>query len=170
MALIVENGTGLAGAESYISVADADTYFTARGNATWAALTTEQKEQALRAATDYMQGMFAGQWAGQRYSVAQALDWPRAYVPIKDAPASGSYYESDEVPAAIGRACAEYAVRASAGSLLGDIGAQVKSETVGPISVTYADGARQNSRYTAVENMLWPFLSGGRGQIKVERA
>ena len=34
MALVVEDGTGLANAESYISVADADTYFSAlRGDA-----------------------------------------------------------------------------------------------------------------------------------------
>ncbi len=35
MALIVEDGTGLSTAESYISVADATTYHTARGNSSW---------------------------------------------------------------------------------------------------------------------------------------
>ncbi len=35
MSLIVEDGTGLSTAESYISVADATTYHTDRGNATW---------------------------------------------------------------------------------------------------------------------------------------
>jgi hypothetical protein len=44
MTLIVETGQGLPDAESFISVADADTYFTARGNAVWAALTDDAKE------------------------------------------------------------------------------------------------------------------------------
>jgi len=35
MALVTEDGTGLSTAESYISVADATTYHTARGNSTW---------------------------------------------------------------------------------------------------------------------------------------
>jgi len=35
MSIVVEDGTGLATAESYISVADAVTYHTARGNSTW---------------------------------------------------------------------------------------------------------------------------------------
>ena len=35
MALEVEDGTGKSTAESYISVADATTYHTARGNSTW---------------------------------------------------------------------------------------------------------------------------------------
>ena len=35
MSLVTEDGTGLPTAESYISVADATTYHTARGNAVW---------------------------------------------------------------------------------------------------------------------------------------
>ena len=35
MSIIVEDGTGLATAETYISVVDATTYHTARGNSTW---------------------------------------------------------------------------------------------------------------------------------------
>ena len=52
MSLVVEDGTGKADAESYISVADADTYHSNRGNTDWAALTTTEKEQLLRGATD----------------------------------------------------------------------------------------------------------------------
>jgi hypothetical protein len=66
MTLTVEDGTGKADAESYISVADADTYFTARNNATWAALSTSDKEAALRKATDYMLQAYRVRWAGMR--------------------------------------------------------------------------------------------------------
>ena len=179
MALIVEDGTGKSDAESYISVADADTYFSKRGNAVWAALTTEQKEQSLRKATDYMGQVYKLRWKGVRTTSAQALDWPRAFVERLDYRYAGLngyttidgqyYYPSNEVPPEVARACAEMAVRASAEALLPDVGAQVKSETVGPISVTYADGARQVKSYKSVDGMLSAFLSGA-GAVQVLRA
>lgn len=172
MSLIVEDGTGKSDAESYISVADADTYFTNRGNATWAALTTQQKEESLRKAADYMLQAYGLRWSGVRVLDTQALDWPRYNVPRKDAAAMSygqPFYDSHAVPAPVARACAELAVRASAADLSPDQAAQVKSETVGPISVVYADGARQDTFYKAVDQMLAPFLQGG-GSVPVVRA
>jgi hypothetical protein len=58
VALIVEDGSIVAGAESYASVAYADIYFANRpsnpNSIVWAALTVPQKEGALREATDHM--------------------------------------------------------------------------------------------------------------------
>lgn len=172
MSLVTEDGTGLSTAESYISVTSADTYFTARGVAAWAALTTPQKEQALRKATDYMVADYGGRWAGMRVTVTQALDWPRAWVQNRDAPGLygpyPNYYSSTSVPTPVANACAELANRAAAGDLLVDQGAQVKQETVGPISVTYTDGARQSTRYAIIDLMLRPYLIGG-GAVQVVR-
>lgn len=140
MALIVEDGTGLPDAEAYISVADADAYFAARGNAVWAALDTPQKEAALRLGADYMGAVYGPKWCGKRLTDTQALDWPRT--------------GREGVPEAARRANAELAVRASAGQLMADEGAAVQSETVGPISVTYAKGNTGAVRYTAVESAL----------------
>lgn len=157
MALTVEDGTGLPDAEAYISVTDADAYFTARGNTAWAALTAEAKEQALRRACDYMGAVYGLRWKSERTTTAQALDWPRV--------------DYNGVPAAVARANAELAVRASAGDLLADQGAQVKSEQVGPIAVTYADGARQGKRYALVDGMLAAYLrDAGAGLVAVVRA
>ena len=164
MALTVEDGSIVVGAESYITVTDADAYFAARSNAAWAALTTEAKEAALRKATDYMTGRYGLRWKGERVSEAQALDWPRS-----GAYANGFLIDADSVPVAVQRACAELAVRASAADLSPDVGAQVKAETVGPISVVYADGARQSDAYKAVDAMLAAYLKAG-GSIPVVRA
>lgn len=162
MAIVIEDGSGLDNAEAYISVADADTYFSLRGNAAWAALTTEQKEQALRRAVDYMTAVYGQRWKGERSSTTQALDWPRDGV---------LGVESDVVPVPVQRANAELAVRASAGDLLADQGAQVTQETVGPISVTYAVGARQWIRYAMADGLLAGLLrDGGGAQIPVVRA
>lgn len=162
MTLTVEDGTGLSTAEAYISVADADAYFAARGNATWAAISTDaEKEQALRKGADYLEGY---RWKGERYSSTQALAWPRSYVVV-----DGYELDADTLPAALVRANAELAVRASAADLSVDAAAQVVQETVGPISVTYAAGARQQTRYEAVERMLASLLLGS-GQVPVLRA
>lgn len=166
MSLIVEDGTGLSTAEAYISVADADAYFLARGNAAWAALTdATAKEAALRLGADYMEGAYGQRWKGCRISQTQALSWPRDGVVV-----DGYTLPDDEVPLQVARANAELALRASAGTLLADQGAQVTQETVGPISVTYADGARQGMAYKQVDAMVASLLAYGLGQVPVVRA
>ena len=166
MALIVENGSQVAGAESYASVADASTYFTARANAAWAALASDAlREAALRQACDYIEAVYGLRWKGERVAITQALSWPRDGVVV-----DGVELSTTAIPAALMRANIELALKASAGELLSDQGAQVISETVGPISVTYAAGARQATRYAYVENMLAGLLDGGLNQIPVQRA
>ncbi|AKJ28834.1 DnaT-like ssDNA-binding protein [Caldimonas brevitalea] len=176
MALVTEDGTGRADAESYCSVAFADTYHDARGRAaTWTALQLDVKERCLRLATDYMLQAYREAWAGQRATFDQALDWPRAWVPKKDAPSGyashAAYYASDAVPVEVQKACAELAFKAATGTdLAPDIGPQVTSKTVGPISVTYAAGARQQVVYQAVGGLLAPLLAHSGSQIRVVRS
>jgi hypothetical protein len=174
MPLIVEDGTGKSDAESYISVADATAYHLARGNAAWAAVASDTvREQLLRKATDYMEATYRERWAGYRKTSTQSLSWPRYEVPIRDSVTSGvytAYYANDEVPTIVARACADLALRAIDGDLAADLDVPVTSETVGPISVTYAEGARQTTTYRAVDAMLSPFLASAGGMIKVSRA
>lgn len=165
MALVVEDGTGKADAESFISVADALAYHEARGNAAWAAVATDTvREQLLRKATDYMEFAYGQRWKGVRTTTTQALSWPRSGVFIND-----NLIPSNVVPTAVQRACAELALRAVSGDLAPDLGAQVKSETVGPLATTYADGARQQTKYQAVDSILSGLLDGSSGMIKLVR-
>lgn len=181
MPLIVEDGTGLANAEAYISATDASTYHSNRGNAAWAGLASDAvREQKLRLATDYMEQMYRVRWKGQRVTATQALSWPRAWVEREDYYVTGAtppesisgqyYYPSDEVPVEVARACAELALRAIDGDLFEDQEAPVIEETVGPITTRYAEGARQAKRYPAVDNMLAHLLAASGGRIKVSRA
>lgn len=162
MALIVAPA---AGAESYISVADADTYFLNRGNAVWAALTTDQKEQALRRSTDYMTQTYGRRWAGYRTDYDQALDWPRYGVYVDN-----YYLDSATVPPAIAKACAELALRASAGDLTIDVGRLKSRVKVGPIETEYVQGGSAQTRYPAVDGMLAAYLASGSMNIPVVRA
>ena len=73
--MIVEDGTGLSNADSYVSVEFADNYFSARGVSEWGALTNEQKEQALIRATDFIDSIY--QWHGKKATDIQSLRFPR---------------------------------------------------------------------------------------------
>ncbi len=179
--MIVEDGSGLANSEAYISVADADAHFSARSNATWAALTDAQKEAALRNATDYMTQTYRLRWKGTRVSATQALDWPRAMVERPDYAYTGAngytmidgayYFPSNEVPAEVARACAILALTASASDLAPNVGRLKSRVKVGPIETEYVAGSSALTRYTAVDDLLKPFLaSRGFGTLMVERA
>lgn len=68
----------IVGTDSYVSVADADTYWLDRNNSVWAAAATEDKEKALRFATEYIDGSYDGRWIGEHPGAAsQVLAWPR---------------------------------------------------------------------------------------------
>lgn len=176
MALIVEDGTGRSDAESYASVAEADTYHTNRGNAAWTALNTTAKEQALRKATDYMVQTYRERWRGRRVKQTQTLDWPRVGVVLDEAqmpyPGVYGFFQVDYtiVPPEVKNACSELALRASTGTLLDDIAPEVAAETVGPISVTYQPGAKQTTTYPAVDRIVNPFLVVKSGGMRVQRA
>lgn len=76
MTIVVEDGTGLANADSYVSVAEADLLMSATSyNADWAALTTGEKEDLLKAATRYLDASY--RWYGKAKTNTQALGWPR---------------------------------------------------------------------------------------------
>jgi hypothetical protein len=175
VALITEDGTGKADAESYISVADAMTYHAARGNAAWAALSSDAvREQLLRKAAEYMQATYRTRWAGYRKTVTQALDWPRYEVPVFDAPGGygvlPAYVNSTIIPVEVQRACAELALKASSADLLADQSQGVKSKTVGSIAIVYDERSNRSKQYVAIDRMLRPYLSGSDSMLKVVRS
>jgi hypothetical protein len=174
MSLIVETGQAGSDSESYATVAQADLYFSNRANAAWAALDTPTKEAYLRLASEYMQGTYRLRWAGYRVSHTQALDWPRYLVPIKDSPgvygSLPAYYDYKSVPTEVQTACIMLAVKVAAGELAPDVQPPVIHEGVGPISVGYANGARQTVRYQAIDHLLDPLLATGESNARITRA
>jgi hypothetical protein len=102
--LVVEDGTGLSTANSYISLADAATYHALRSNTLWADSTESDQVSALVRATDYLD--YRWTWVGRRVGTTQRLDWPRL-----DAIDSEGILWTNQVPPAVKNACAEYALR-----------------------------------------------------------
>jgi len=112
MALTVEDGTGLAGADSYVSLSDADQYALDHGNpSTWSLLTESQKEEKLRLAAQGLDLEYFGRWLGTRKETTQALEWPRSEVEDED----GNAVDDDSVPSRIQDAQVELALEFATG-------------------------------------------------------
>lgn len=157
MALVIEDGTGKADAQSY---ADADTltaYATARGQ-TLTAADDAAKEALLIQAMDYIE---AQDYKGYKYTDEQALQWPRGDVNLY-----GYDVSHDHIPQLLTDALCEVAIGVDGGTNpLANEGRQTESETVGPISVTYASGSRNYTYLKAAETKLQRLLKKGSGGI-----
>ena len=147
MALIVEDGTRPAGSNCYTSVADADAYHLARSNAAWAAATNGVKEAAILEATTWLNGQA---WKGRKVA-SRTMAWPRADVVDGD----GWPVATDTVPEVVGMACAELAGEIVAGSDPLAVQDRAMSEmSVGPISISYEQGAAKAPTFPAVTALL----------------
>ena len=109
--MIVEDGTGISNANSYVARADADTYFAERAREEWAAATTAARDAALIRATQFVEHRWSTRFVGIRASSGQALSWPR----VEAVNAYG--FEESGVPNAVKVATMEAAVEALSASL-----------------------------------------------------
>lgn len=160
MTLIVEDGTGVSGAESYASVAVADAYFAARTHlaayTTWDAASTAFKEGSLREASSFLDATYSAYYRGIRQGRVQGLLWPRTEA--KD----DAGYDLPVLPSELVSAACELAGRAIASPLAPDLerGGMIKREKVGPLEVEYMDSAPATTSYGSVNTMLGPILNG----------
>lgn len=105
---VVEDGTIVAGANSYSTVEFADVYASDYGAPTaWTSSTTAQKEEALRIGSAYIDRRYGGRFKGWLVSEDQPMDWPRSGV-VDD---RGQSFASNVVPLRLKRATVEAAIR-----------------------------------------------------------
>lgn len=165
MPLIVEDGTGLAGAESYVSLLDADDYHGRRANAAWMTASETAREAALLNATAYIDATYA--FSGSPRLTTQSLAWPRAFF--------------TGLPPNLRVATMELALRALDGPLLPDVKAstttgQLIQQTIGPITEKYAAGGvtvtSSGPRYPLIDRLLAPLIgtaAAGRNSVMLVR-
>lgn len=142
--MVVEDGTGLSNADSFVSVAYADTYFTTRGVSAWASLIN--KEALLIKATDYIEAVYSESWKGVTLNDTQSLSFPR----IID--------DSTVYPDRLLKAVCELALKANDGDLLVDVEQRTIEEKVDVISVKYAEYSDQKTQYSMVYGLISPYL------------
>lgn len=156
------------GTDSYLSVADADTYWSNRNNDVWAAADTADKEKALREATQYIDGAY--DFIGTQITT-NVLAWPRYDVYIYEGNFAGVSYNSDTIPPQIKNATAELALEALSNKLLPskDRGGLVKREKIDVIEVEYLPFAPSNKSYDFVSMLIKPLLTGGSNMKRLVR-
>jgi hypothetical protein len=166
MPLIVEDGTGVANANSYVNIAYARAYALERNYTLPASDAT--LEQYLIRAMDWLEAKRAS-FQGSKTLATQALQWPRldVYIDCEE-------FASNAIPVELKKAQAELAIAINSGSALfppsptSSMNAgPVTRKIVGPIEMHYSDKAAYTTGITSdgtyriptVENLLKPLFS-----------
>jgi hypothetical protein len=183
MTLIVEDGTVVADANSFNTVAQFKTFATNNGATAAAEADDDQVEVALIKAAQYMQQKFRLMWRGSIIEATQSLSWPRRGVPVTDffdpfytninVPRSfqDTYYiPENTVPPEVLECQNLLALETidssgqSSGSLQASYGRQTKREKVGSLEVEYIAGGedggnlKQTQTYWTAMKIVEPFL------------
>lgn len=146
MALIQEDGTAKSDAQTYVTAAELTAYALARAVTITAADDTA-KEALLVKAMDYLESK---NFKGDKYTEAQALQWPRINVHV-----DGYYIDADEIPTLLTDAQCEIALSIDGGTNpLANLDRETKREKVDVIEVEYATGASNRTYLTAAETKL----------------
>ena len=181
MAFTVEDGTNVAGANSFATVEEFQTYHADRGNTVIAEADTDQIQAALIKAADYMEQAFRMLWRGSRAQEDQKLSWPRRGVPVpdffdpfyrdlSDVPLSfqdTKWIPENVIPVEVKEAQFLIAAETFAGALSTGViqpalGRETKREKLGVLEVEYFDvgqgGGRQTTKYWNAEGTIDPFI------------
>lgn len=161
MALVIETGAVVPGANSWVTLAEIDAYHTARGTAGWIAIIADPTREvfALKAAQQ-MEVRYRTMWHGKKAGGSQPMSWPRINVYDED----GYEIPINTVPQLVKNAQCEVAELIRAGSSLvqAEVSASqasVSSESVGPISISYGRSTQMVSYFPFVDEMLAPLAT-----------
>jgi hypothetical protein len=153
MAFVVEDGTGLSTATSYVDVAFADVYadsfFSQADYETWSAEGDADKERYLNRASKYIDRTYI--FLGEKSSASQALQFPR-----------DSLYDVDEelvsgVPDVVKEAVCLVSQRLMNGVSMDadmDRGGAIIREKIDTIDITYSSGASPYKKFVEIDNLL----------------
>lgn len=136
MAIVVENGSVVAGANSYITLDEYRTWANARG------FTSEDSDTILERyilrAMDYFEQLL---FIGNKANENQPLQWPRTEALI-----DGYYADATEIPSQVKRALYEAVkVEADGTSQLLNQDRRTSRERIGDIEITYADNSENRT-------------------------
>lgn len=148
MALIVENGTIVPNADSYVSVADYETWADARG---FEYDDTVIEGQILRA-MDYIETL---RFIGQKSTKAQPLQFPRVGVVV-----DGFELDFNEIPEQLKKAVFESVKAEAEGvSQLANVERRTVREKVGEIEVEYAQNSNSVTSVIAINRALHKLIA-----------
>lgn len=163
MSITIDSTVGGASANSFVLLAEADSYMESRLNAsTWDSADPDNQNRALAEATRYLSALG---WQGRASSSTQALAWPRDWVVNPDDP-NLDYFSNAAIPTRIKNATCELAfqfIKAGATDLAAlDPKVEIQRSQVDVLVTDYvAYGRRQGlARYPSVYRLIAPLLDG----------
>lgn len=166
MPLTIEDGTGVASANSYVDAAEARAYALARGVTLSA--TDSVVEALLVKACDFLETL-EGQYKGDRVAPAQALAWPRDEVYLFE---SEEEFDPATIPDQLKRAQCQLAIDAQTIALLPtSSGKEVIRKKIDVIETEYAPTGQAVDLpiLTAALGILAPLLRSGYGGLRTLR-
>lgn len=157
MAIIIEDGTVVSGANSYVTVAEITTYATNNG-----INLIGDPTQLVYRSMNYIESQ---NLIGDKYSRDQPLQWPRLNIYI-----DGYYYDYNEIPQLLKDAqCAVAIAIADGADPLGIIERETKREKVGDIEVEYKDSSSNASYSRSINAFMKKLVKGGGANVMVQR-
>ena len=156
MSLIVEDGTGVAGANSYVSLADARLIVADRGMSLPVA--DAEAEVLLLKAMDWIESK-RDRYKGMKTSATQPLQWPRTGVVIDQYDV-----ESDYIPPPLVTAQAILAVQAVDNELfVNTTGQRILLEKVDVLETRYSNSSSTKAQpfFAMVDAFIAPLLRAG---------
>ena len=166
MPITIDATVGGASANSFVTLAEAQTYMDGRLNgSSWDGATTDDQNRALVEATRWLS---ARTWQGERVNSTQALSWPRFWAPNPDLMFGGNwFFDSTVIPQRIKDATAELAFQflklGTTDAAAIDPNQKIIEQTVGPITTRYSDPyARPQGlgQFPSVLRYIAPLLFG----------
>lgn len=156
-ALIVEDGSGVANANTYANLATVTAFHAARGNGGWLA-SSEDAEPAILRAMDYIESL---PWKGRRAILSSTLEWPRVDVLDRSGyPVLANVIPQGVILALCAAALVELVTPGALAPAL-ERGGMVKREKVDVIETEYMDGAPSSTTYPAIMAPLKGLVGAG---------
>ena len=157
IAIIVEDGSNVTNANSFVTIVEARAYAAERG-VTLSATDDDVAIQLIKA-KDYLES-FAMRYQGEMTNEGQSLQWPRTDVYLYG---SETAFSSNAIPKELKSAqCAAILAIAEGVDIMPNYSASnfVTEETVGPITTKYADPTKVGivPTLTAVDSLLAPLF------------
>lgn len=158
MPIVVEDGTGLANANSYASEGTLEVYADNHG----VTLATGDAEAALIRATAAIDATYRGRFPGYKTNGRdQALELPR----LAGYDIEGNLLPADEVWTEVVNATCEAAIREliEPGSMMPDLerGGNIKSLKAGSVAIEYGANATARTTFTVIDGILSGILISG---------
>lgn len=161
MTFVVEDGSGIAGANAYTSVDVVSAYCSSHG-LTFVTSPSTLGEQAIVRASSAIDAIYGGRYPGYRTNGrSQGLLWPRAQAWDNEY----NLLDSEEIPKEIIQAVCEGAPRelATPNSLMPDLerGGDIRSIKAGSVQIVYGNSASASTIFQIIDGILAPLLNVG---------